>query len=333
MTRASRYLKTEEHTGQGGMEQSSKLPTLGAPPAPVLVSTPPSRLTAVAEAAAAPLTRPNGTQEVGDDGQRADAHAAKRGSGGDVAVELLLQAAHSVAVALHATHTFSDGKGITAAATCRERGSGGAVEAARQQAGAASVQSVPAAPAQRTARKYCWSRSCLATSLADCPLTSIQVMEKRAQTAGSQSVSCQSASQWWRRRAGGSQAAAFSAASKQLGDSMDGSPSCLVRSQRAKQLTPEHEDDVEERVHGVGRGGGQGLGGRDVVDQATHRAHLARELVRLRAQQRSRRRRARQRIDRCSSTLHAGELHAPRSTPPRRRTCQRPSSCTRMLPP
>lgn len=35
-----------------------------------------------------------------------------------------------------------------------------------------------------TARKYCWSRSCLATSLADWPETSIQVMENRAQTAG-----------------------------------------------------------------------------------------------------------------------------------------------------
>ena len=37
-----------------------------------------------------------------------------------------------------------------------------------------------------TARKYCWSRSCLATSLADWPDTSIQVMEKTAQTAGTQ---------------------------------------------------------------------------------------------------------------------------------------------------
>lgn len=33
-----------------------------------------------------------------------------------------------------------------------------------------------------TARKYCWSRSCLATSLADWPDTSIQVMENTAQT-------------------------------------------------------------------------------------------------------------------------------------------------------
>jgi len=45
-------------------------------------------------------TRADGAQEVGHDGQRADAHAAKGGGGGDVAVELLLQAGHRVAVAL-----------------------------------------------------------------------------------------------------------------------------------------------------------------------------------------------------------------------------------------
>lgn len=48
-----------------------------------------------------------------------------------------------------------------------------------------------------------------------------------------------------------------------------------------RPLTAEHEGDVEEGVHGVGGGVGQRLGGRDVVDEAAHGVHLARELIRL----------------------------------------------------
>jgi hypothetical protein len=37
------------------------------------------------------------THEVSDDGERANAHASESGSGGDVAVELLLHGRHTVA--------------------------------------------------------------------------------------------------------------------------------------------------------------------------------------------------------------------------------------------
>ena len=47
-------------------------------------------------------------------------------------------------------------------------------------------------------------------------------------------------------------------------------------------LTAQHEGHVEEGVHGVGGGGGQRLGGRDVVDEPAHGVHLAVELIGLR---------------------------------------------------
>ena len=185
----------------------------------------------------APPTGANGAQEVGHDGERADAHAAKRGGGGDVAVELLLQAGHGVAVALRyeaggggasrrGRVSSRSGEALREAGRCvgvalryeagvKEEGGrrhtrralagqAGGAHAGMRHAPAPAPQLLivslglcPAAPAvpaakhqhtqprhsiQLTARKYCCSFSCLATSLALCPDTSIQVMENTAQT-------------------------------------------------------------------------------------------------------------------------------------------------------
>ncbi len=127
------------------------------------------------------LTRANGAQKVGNDGERANAHAAKGGSGGDVPVKLLLQAAYGVAVALQARW-----QGSRDEAGCKSSAHG--AQGRQAEAGVGHVRAGSCQEGALTARKYCWSRSCLATSLADWPDTSIQVMENTAQTGGGRSV-------------------------------------------------------------------------------------------------------------------------------------------------
>ena len=62
-------------------------------------------------------SRADGAHEVGNDGQGAYAHAAKGSSSGDVAVELLLQGLHSVAVTLQ--HELRSGAVSAASASYR----------------------------------------------------------------------------------------------------------------------------------------------------------------------------------------------------------------------
>ena len=162
---------------------------------------------------AQPPTRADGAQKVGDNGEGADAHAAKGGSGGDVPVQLLLQAAHGVAVALRGRAAGGargrkrgcgmgrEGQGWQGGRQRRRLGQVGREgrpgqvgrEGRQGQVGQEGrprkvgregrvVVGHPQGARGLTARKNCWSRSCLATSLALCPDTSIQVMEKMAQT-------------------------------------------------------------------------------------------------------------------------------------------------------
>ena len=149
-------------------------------------------------------TRPraDGAQEVGNDGERADAHAPKGCRGRDVAVELLFEGLHRRPVPLPQRARPRSGarrgaQAAAAAALWSPCAAGpeplGTLQGRRGHSEALdshSTRPTSHSPCQhvqtaqrvgRTARNICCSFSCLATSLAELPETSIQVLLNSAQ--------------------------------------------------------------------------------------------------------------------------------------------------------